>query len=266
MELKKDQINFYKEKGFIIVQSLFKEWEIENLVQATKKFEDLGSLPNIICEKNNEVRSVFAPHKYSDQFDSIFREQRLVSTAETLIGDQVYLYQFKLNNKKALKGDCWEWHQDFPYWYYDDGVKQPNMISVMILLQDTDIFQGPLLVIPGSHKNGIVEMAFKEHLQGEKKITLQNSLNADLKFTIKKELIHSYFENEKPSVFQGKKGSCLFFHPNLFHASNANLSPYDRNTAIITYNSVKNVPEFKADSRPDYLCSRDIAPLVFQNN
>ncbi len=62
-------------------------------------------------------------------------------------------------------------------------------------------------------------------------------------------------------VFEGEVGTCVFFHPNLFHASSSNLSPYDRNTAIITYNDVNNKPDDNENNRPEYICSRDFEAI-----
>jgi len=127
-------------------------------------------------------------------------------------------------------------------------------------LQDTSIIQGPLIVIPRSQKNGVVEFEYKKHLHDKsngKKINLLNSLNNDLKFTVNKRILSSMINKEGVVVCEGTVGTCIFFHPNLFHASNSNISPFDRNTAIITYNSINNIPSLSRNIRPDYLCSRE---------
>ena len=265
MILKEEQINFYHENGYLVVNNLFSKSEIEVLNEEASKFNHLKELPNVILEKNGEVRSVFAPHKISGKYDDLYKQNRLVGPAKQLLGNDIYLYQFKLNNKKAFVGDWWEWHQDFPYWHLDDGVNLPQMISAMILLQDTTTIQGPLTFIPKSHKNGIVDFEPKEHLMAisnsNASIDLKNSLTADLKYTIKKSIIAELIN--KYGVFEasGSAGSCIFFHPNLFHASNSNISPYERNTAIVTYNNINNLPKDGDIIRPDYICSRDFKQI-----
>ena len=259
MILSKEQIDYYHENGYLVVDSLFSKTEIEVLNEETLKFNQFKELPNVILENNGDVRSVFAPHKMSNFYDDLYRQDRLITPSKQLLGSDIYLYQFKLNNKKAFVGDWWEWHQDFPYWHLDDGVQAPQMISAMILLQDTTTIQGPLTFIPKSHQNGIVDFEPKEHLNGT--TDLKNSLTADLKYTIKKNIITQLINENGFFEASGSAGTCIFFHPNLFHASNSNISPYERNTAIVTYNDINNLPVNNGKNRPDYLCSRDFEPI-----
>jgi ectoine hydroxylase len=264
MILQKAQIDFYRENGYLVINNLFDKSEIDTLQEDALKLNNMRGVSNIILEANGDVRSIFAPHTISYRYAQLYRQSRLVNPAKQLIGTDIYLYQYKLNNKKAFVGNWWEWHQDFPYWHLDDGVKLPEMISVMILLQDTTTIQGPLVFIPESHKHGIVDFEPKEHLLGLNSNTpldLINSLTADIKYTIKKKIIKDMIE--KCGFFEaiGLAGCCVFFHPNLFHASNVNISPYERNTAIITYNAVNNLPTGE-EMRPDYICARDFSPIL----
>lgn len=265
MKLTESQIKEYHENGFLIIDALFSEEEIINLRNGILKIDD-KPMPNIIREKNGNIRSVFAPHHFREEFSWLYKQDRLVTPSQQLLDNSsVYLYQYKLNNKKAFKGGLWEWHQDFPYWHVDDGVKKPQMLSVMILFQDTDYVQGPLMFIPKSHKTGIADFQHKEHLT-EENIKLENSLNGDLKFTIKNELIKKMVDQNgiKPGI--GKIGTTIFFHPNVYHGSNGNISPYDRNTAILTYNATSNLPEDRKEkNRPDYICLRDSNLISIDN-
>ncbi|WP_299316027.1 phytanoyl-CoA dioxygenase family protein [uncultured Aquimarina sp.] len=266
MKLSQEQINHYNFYGYLIINELFTKLEINKLKKEVKNFNKLKSLPSVICENNGDIRSIFAPHKYSNYFHKLYLQKRLVEPAQSLIRDRVYLYQYKLNKKRAFTNDKWEWHQDFPYWYFDDGVKFPNMLSIMVLLQDTSIAQGPLIIIPGSHKKKIIEFQYKDHLHKDickdKKVNLLNSLNGDLKYTIRKEKLKDLINKKGVVPCDGKIGTCIFFHPNLIHASNSNISPFDRDTAIITYNSINNSPTKTKNIRPDYLCSRYRTPII----
>lgn len=262
MELTKIQIQNYHKNGYLILDNLFSQEEITSLSSGVLKIEDTTILPNIIREKNGHIRSVFAPQKIRNEFDWLYKQERLITPAKQLLQNKaIYLYQYKLNNKKAFNGGIWEWHQDFPFWHIDDGVKEADMISAMVLFQDTDHSKGPLMLIPESHKTGIVNFQQKAHLTKET-IALENSLNGDLKFTVKNELIKKMVDKNGIKAGTGKVGTVIFFHPNIFHGSNANISPYDRNTAIITYNSTFNLPEDRKEkNRPDYICSRDFTPI-----
>lgn len=254
-----EQINSYEENGFLIVENLFDKTEVDELKIVLKGFEKHIHQPNVICEDNGGIRSVFAPEKQEPIFGNLVRDERLLSCSEQLLNNKLYLYQYKLNLKEAFVGKFWEWHQDFPYWHHDDGIKIPEMVSVMLILDDVQSCQGPLLMIPKSHKEGIADFNAKEHLLNGKS-NLLNSLTSDLKYTVSNDLVKNEAEKNGIESFVGKAGSVLFFHPNVYHASNMNVSPFERSTAIITYNTINNAPE-KLSSRPEYICYSDITPL-----
>jgi len=257
--LNETQINSYKENGFLILKNLIQKDEIQNLKDKLKQFENYVLEPNIICEENGDIRSIFAPETQDQSFEKLYKDQRILIPGKQLLDSEVYLYQYKLNLKKPFGGKFWEWHQDFPYWYHEDGVKTPHMVSVMILLDNVKSFQGPLLLIPKSHKEGIVQINKKEHLSN--KNSLINSLNTDLKYTISNDLVKESERKNGIVSIEGMEGLVVFFHPNIFHASNSNISPYNRSTAIITYNSVNNIPQNIDSPRPEYISYRNHEPL-----
>lgn len=261
MKLTTSQIKEYHENGYLIIDGLFTENEVQRLKEVINQIDNKPK-PYIIREENGAIRSFFAPQKSKEEFDWLYKQERLIAPTQQLLNDaSIYLYQYKLNNKKAFGNGIWEWHQDYPFWHIDDGVKSSQMVSVMLLLQNTDHAQGPLMFIPKSHKAGIAEFQHKEHLTDDT-IDLENSLNGDLKFTIKNELIKKMVDKDGIKAGTGSIGTVIFFHPNVYHGSNANISPYDRNTAIMTYNVTSNLPEDRKEkNRPDYICLRNFTPI-----
>ena len=258
--LTKEQIENYHINGYLILKTVFSEAEINMFNIRLNNFKNFTTQPNVICEENGDIRSVFAPELQEPIFGNLIKDKRILTASEELLNNKLYIYQYKLNLKEAFAGKFWEWHQDYPYWHYGDGIKAPNMISVMLLLDDVKSYQGPLLVIPKSHKMGIVDFQHKAHLEN-KKDTLLNSLNSDLKYTINNKLVKTHALENGIVPIEGKSGTVVFFHPNIFHASNTNVSPFTRSTAILTYNSITNIPE-KESTRPDYICYRNSSALI----
>ncbi|MFS4467933.1 phytanoyl-CoA dioxygenase family protein [Maribacter sp. 2210JD10-5] len=254
------QIANYHQNGFLILENLLEGWEIEKLKSGLDSFKSFKEEPNVITEENGSIRSIFAPERQVAVFKDLINDARLLKSSEQLIGDDLYLYQYKLNLKEAFVGKYWEWHQDFPYWHFDDGIDKPDMISVMLLLDDVSSYQGPLLLIPNSQKNGIAQFHPKEHLKNGKD-SLLSSLTSDLKYTVHNNLVAEQAKANGIVPFEGKAGSVLFFHPNVYHASNMNVSPFERSTAILTYNSMSNAPA-KKSNRPDYICYKEVEKLV----
>ena len=258
MKLVKDQMDFYHENGYLVLEDLFSIEEIQAINSKLSQFNQIKDLPNIICEENGAIRSVFAPERHDELFAALYQNERVVEPCQQLVGDQIYLYQYKLNLKNAFDGKAWEWHQDFPYWKHGDGVEKPDLVSVMIYLNEVKAYQGPLLIIPRSHQFDIVAFEEKAHLQQSKELI--NDLGVDLRYTIRRSLISEMASRYGIKTLEFGPGTCIFFHPNLFHASTSNLSPYPRNTAIITYNNRHNLPQ-KAGARPSYICADDYTSL-----
>jgi len=269
MKLTEDQIKFYNENGYLIVDKYLEAEEVDTLYSELPNTVDRNS-PRIILEDNGSVRSIFAPHSINHVYEKFSRLERLVVPATQLIGSEIYVHQYKINTKKGLKGDWWEWHQDFPYWNIDDGIKTPDLVSVMIYLQDTDATNGALLLIPKSQQKGIVKFADKNLDSLSEKIKYNDhhkdtdylsSLNSNIKFTVDHDLIKQMASQHGIVTASGKKGTVLFFHGNIFHASNINLTPFDRDAIIITYNSVNNTPTNTKNPRPEFLVGRNYDPI-----
>ena len=71
-----------------------------------------------------------------------------------LLDEDVYMHQYKVNAKAAFDGEVWQWHQDFGTWHRDDEMPEPRAMNIAVYLDDVTPANGPLLFIPGSHKDG----------------------------------------------------------------------------------------------------------------
>lgn len=269
MELTAEQLSFYDENGFLFIENLFSKDEAQLILnELPQLFEQ--ETPRKILEKTGAVRSFFAPDHTNDLFRRLTRLEKLVVPSTQLVGNGVYIHQTKINSKQALLGDWWEWHQDFTFWHEEDNISLPNMVTAMIFLNEVNEFNGPMLVIPGSHKTGIVseqpnhdrESDDKWFSEYQKSTPYMSQLTANLKYTLSQEILARWIEKRGIVSVKGSVGSVLFFHGSIFHASSNNLSPWDRNTFLITYNSVDNVPIGMESPRPDFLAGRDYREIV----
>jgi ectoine hydroxylase len=261
MFLTKNQIDSYSENGFLLLENQFTEKELQQLtdeVPGVMRFEQ----PGRILEKNGtDVRSIFAAHEINPVFQRFSKLDKLVKPATELLNSPVYIYQTKLNSKRAFNGDVWDWHQDFPYWHLEDGIAKPEIITAMIYLNEVTEFNGPMYLVPGSHRPGIASFEdfdedanIYDKVRSEKPKYLSH-LTANLKYTISKDALSEWISWKGIFSAKAPAGSVLFFHGNVFHSSPNNLSNVDRNAFLITYNSVANFPP-KTSPRPAFLCSR----------
>ncbi|UII23756.1 phytanoyl-CoA dioxygenase family protein [Fulvivirga ligni] len=258
--ISQEQISQYHEKGYLLLENYFTPKEVSLMnSQLTLLMQDDG--PRKIIESNGEIRSYYGAHQMNNIYNEVARVRKLVEPVKQILDSDIYIHQTKVNFKKALKGNWWEWHQDFPYWNLEDGMPLPRVTSVMIYLDDVTEFNGPLMVIPGSHKLGIV--SFEDKQQSEEEVSYTG---ANLKYTIGRSILTKGFEDNNVVSTIGKAGSVLFFHGNIFHASNCNMSPFDRRTYIITYNSVENTLNNVGKERPEFLSERNFSPLQALEN
>jgi len=268
MKLTHEQVQDYHKNGFLMLQEVFTHQETDELLREMEVViaEDC---PRRILEKNGAVRSFFAPEWSSPLFKNLIRTPALASTARQLLNDEVYVHQSKLNSKYAMVGDWWPWHQDYAFWKTDDGMPTPNVLTAMVFLSDVDEHNGPLLLIPGSHRAGALgaeEQAPTESEatwfgQYQRSTSYMTALTADLKYTLSDEEIRHWATRNGIVSAKGPKGSVLFFHGNIFHASSNNLSPWDRHMYLITYNSMSNTLPEMSNPRPEFIASRSFVAV-----
>ena len=127
--------------------------------------------------------------------------------------------------KEPKVGGAWEWHQDYGYWYKSEFLFPDQLISVMIAITEATKENGCLQVIKGSHKMGRVEHG----TVGEQTGASQRYVDLALKTM---ELVY----------VELTPGDGLFFHSNILHRSEANLSDKSRWSLISVYNRQSNVP------------------------
>ncbi|HWV28825.1 MAG TPA: phytanoyl-CoA dioxygenase family protein [Dyadobacter sp.] len=225
--LNASQIADYNRDGYIVVKSLFSTEEVEKLYHT--------ALENSVMQKNamdlndqtgkkTKLSLWFTPG--DDVFGYLIRSERMVNSVWQLLQEesQVCHFHTKLMQKEPKVGGAWEWHQDYGYWYKNQFIYPDQLMSVMIALTPANKENGCLQVIKGSHKMGRVNHGFA----GEQVGADMEMVNHALKTM---ELIYCELE----------PGDALFFHSNLMHRSEANLSDHPRWSLISCYNSQSNI-------------------------
>jgi ectoine hydroxylase len=268
MKLTHEQIQDFHTKGYLLLPEVFSSEESQELLREmdTVIAEDC---PRRILEKNGAVRSFFAPEWGSPVYRDLIRHPSLVTPAMQLLDDAVYVHQSKLNSKYAMLGDWWAWHQDYTFWKLDDGMPTPNVLTAMVFLNDVDEYNGPLLLIPGSHRVGVTENLEEVAVEAEtswfgqyqRSTSYMTALTADLKYTLPEDIIRFWARKNGIVSAKGPKGSVLFFHGNIFHASGNNLSPWDRHMYLVTYNAMSNALPEMENPRPEFIASRAFVPV-----
>ena len=254
--LSPSQLASLKEDGFFILPNAF---STEDLALFRAEVDHLVSnnAEGVVFESNGLVRALHGCHQQSDVFAKLIRRRELLEPAMEILGSEVYVHQFKINVKAAFGGDVWPWHQDFIFWHHGDGMPTARAVNMSIFLDEITPFNGPLFIIPGSHKEGMLEVAPNDEVSG-----WQANVSAKLKYTVPHEKVAALEAANGMKAATGSAGSIMFFDPNLVHASVPNISPHRRELLVITYNSVANTLTPIANPRPEFLSSQDFRALT----
>jgi len=247
VKLNPQQIQHFEVDGYLFFPSLFGPDEIEVLVGEVPRLYAQRRPENVREKGSDAVRTNFAAHMYSAPFAKLARHPRMVEPVMQLLGEELYMHQFKINGKMAFDGDVWQWHQDYGTWRNDDLMPEARAMNVAIFLDEVNEFNGPLMLIPGSHKLGVIEA---DH---------DTSTTSYPLWTIDHDTIRKLVERGGIVAPKGPPGSMILFHSCLVHASTSNLSPRNRVSVYLSLCAVSNhIRRFK---RPGYVAHRDFAPL-----
>jgi ectoine hydroxylase-related dioxygenase (phytanoyl-CoA dioxygenase family) len=261
------QLRAYEENGYLLLPNYFSGAETDVLA-AQLPVEFAEDSPRRITETDQAaVRSVYGSHTSNEVFKCLTRHPRLVGPAMRILGSDVYVYQFKINAKVAFDGDVWQWHQDYIFWRQEDGLPAPRVVNAIVFLNDVNEFNAPLMVIPGSHREGVIGVPALQDATVDAQTPAAgpawiSHLSAKLKYSLDKGTVRRLAQRYGLESLKGPAGTVLFFDSNLVHSSANNISPFDRNMILITFNSVENIPVGEGNARPEFLVSRDYSSIL----
>lgn len=227
MKLTEAQIAQYHKEGYLIVKKFCSKEETDKLY-ATALHDDAMAKNaldlNDQSGKKTRLSLWFTPG--DDLFGYLSRSERMVNGVAQLIDSDAAICHFhsKLMQKEPRVGGAWEWHQDYGYWYKNQFLFPDQLISVMVALTAANKENGCIQVIKGSHKLGRVNHGFAGEQVGADMTMVNNALKT-------MELVYVEIE----------PGDALFFHSNLLHRSEANLSDQPRWSIISCYSAQSNL-------------------------
>jgi len=256
-QLNEEQIQFYQNNGFIVIDDFLSPEELEHWRKAvtTAVKERAGiKIPGKDIKTGeadgiNEDADYFA--KVFDQLLNLWQtneevkklmlDQRIGKMAAQLAGvDGIRIWHDQALIKRPWANPT-AWHLDTPFWSFSDR----RAISIWVALDNATLENGCLFFIPGSHK-----------LTGFDKITIGK--NMDGIFEIYPELI-----NTKPVAATMRAGSCSFHNGLTIHGANANMTNGFRRAFTCSYMPEGNMYNGEPNILPDaYLRDLKIGDLL----
>lgn len=261
--LSEEQLSRFERDGFLVLDKVFSAAEValfKNELERMRHDPAVLQAPTAIREPDSgALRSVFAIHRSNPLFARVARDQRTAGLIRYLLDGDLYVHQSRLNLKPGFKGKEFYWHSDFETWHTEDGLPRMRTISCSILLTDNQPWNGPLMLIPGSHRHyiGCVGQTPENHY--EKSLRRQEFGIPD------DDSLAELVERYGIAQATGMAGSVVLFDCNTLHGSNSNITPSPRSNLFFVYNHVDNQPITPFDGmppRPEFVAERGpIEPL-----
>ena len=256
------QLDRYAEKGYLSFDEFITQEELDLYRAELRRLSEDPDVKaderTVVEAKSDEVRSIFDIHRTNSVFRKLATDPRIVRRAEQLLGSSVYIHQSRINYKPGFVGKDFSWHSDFETWHAEDGMPEPRAVSISISLTDNYSYNGPLMIMPGSHKQYISCVGGTPEDNYKKSLVMQGAGTPD------PDTLREFADTYGIDVLEGPAGGAVMFDSNCMHASNGNVTPYPRSNVFIVYNSVENTcvePYSATKPRPEFVGSTDFTPI-----
>jgi ectoine hydroxylase-related dioxygenase (phytanoyl-CoA dioxygenase family) len=217
------QVEFFKREGYLLMPGLLGHGQVELLQQLVadqlehvrsgqrSKWDLLEDKSHMGQTEVHRLSRIMARHP---EFERVARSTRVIEVISDIFGREPLLCVNRHNMvmvKAPRVGQQVDWHQDGYAWNH------PNMISLMIYLDNANTENGCLEVVPGTHNQGIfpVDPVSKHYMD------LQDDKVAGL--------------TSQALPIIARPGDGLLFHSCLPHFSRANCSDHGRRTLVFAY-------------------------------
>ena len=214
--LTKDQTDFYAENGYLLVEDAVTAEELARLRAVTARLIDAS---RALTESDSvydledghgphapRLKRIKLPHKQDPVYWQTLTETRVRDVLTDLLGPDTTLLTSKLNTKAPGGGAAVEWHQDWAFYPHTND----SLLAFGLLLEDVDTANGPLMVIPGSHRGPLLS-----HHAGGVFCGAIDPADPD-------------FKPERAVTLTGRAGSMTVHHARTLHGSAPNLSDRPR--------------------------------------
>jgi phytanoyl-CoA hydroxylase len=162
------QIEEYDRVGAIVVPDVLSPAELAELRAVTDGFVErarnvathdaIYDLEDSHTPAMPRVRRIKAPHLHHDAYARLVRHPKIIAVLQSLWPVGVRFDTAKLNMKSAGFGAAVEWHQDWAFYPHTND----DLAAVGVMMDDMELANGPLLIVPGSHKGPV----FDHHSEG----------------------------------------------------------------------------------------------------
>jgi ectoine hydroxylase-related dioxygenase (phytanoyl-CoA dioxygenase family) len=152
MFFSRDQLDFYREHGYVSVPDLFNEREISGIRAELDRFKRHGLLRNVSTEADGKTHTekrmnlqVIPTYDKSNLLRAAAFHNRVVEAVTEILGEPVILHLDQIFLKPAKHGAGTAWHQDNAYFKISDSMKG---VGVWTAVHKATVENGTMHVVP----------------------------------------------------------------------------------------------------------------------
>jgi ectoine hydroxylase-related dioxygenase (phytanoyl-CoA dioxygenase family) len=219
--LTQEQKAFYEANGYLLVENAVTSPQRARLLEITDRLiedsrtvtesNDVYDLDAGHAPHSPRLTRIKIPHKRDPFFWEVLRHSAMTEVLCDLLGPDTNLLTSKLNTKAPGGGRAVEWHQDWAFYPHTND----HLLAFGLMLEDVNLANGPLMVIPGSHKGPVLN----HHMNG----VFAGAIDPD----------DPLFDRRRAVTLTGRAGSMTVHHVRTLHGSGPNVS--DRARKILFY-------------------------------
>ena len=236
--LNETDVSFFKTNGYLIKSQYLDADKLAPLKENAgtylsefSKSKTISDSDFLYEDTSSTLRLVRNVHEKNSFFRELALGDDLISLAIQLTGHKPELLNTKLNFKNAFTGEQFDWHQDSIYL----GCKNKNSIAFIIAVDEVTHENGPMMIIPRSHEDGIIDVPHRDRMCEKDQEQYPTARTKNLPLSLPNSVIKNSYDKNGITSFVGKAGSLFAMHCSIFHASNLNLSPSSRASFLIRY-------------------------------
>ena len=218
------QIAQYRKDGYVLVEGVLEDETLaalrrvtDDIVASAAGAEGHTNILDLEASHTPDaprVRRIKQPHLADPFYRELAAHAGIMAALEPLIGKHIRLRAGgKINMKSPDYGAPVEWHQDWAFYPHTNQ----DVLAVGILLDDMNADNGPLLVLPGSHRGPVHD----HHSHGAFCGAIDTA-SEELDVSGAREL-------------HGRAGSITIHHARLVHGSGMNKSDRQRRVLFFEY-------------------------------
>ncbi len=236
-QLSQSQIDFFHAEGYLLVENAvapeqlaalrgqFADWVEESRRHTEAWGETVNGRGRFDVEPGHSadkpaLRRVNAPTDIATAYLDVVRDSRMVDCVAELIGPAIRFHHSKINSKLPGAATAVKWHQDFPFTPHSND----DLVTALLMLDDVTDENGPLQVLPGSHRGEIHSLWHDGVFTGAVADGVARDCLA------------------RAVICTGRAGSVCLMHTRLLHGSAANRSTRSRTLFIAVYAAEDAVP------------------------